>query len=185
MTEAYRVLLGLAAVAALSACGFTGNLRMNPGFASFGTPSTLQGTDRELALSFGPIPIRLATMVSRPFLREEPWIPATLKDVRAVRVYTYDLDDPTVVEAHVEQTTDELVEDGWSPVAVVREDGGLVSALTMIEEEPPTIRGVVVMYSDDEQLVLVNVIGNLEPDTVVFALEELGVELPMLAFDAS
>lgn len=185
MTGAYRVLSGLLATAALSACGFTGNLRMNPGFASFGTPSTLHGADRKLALSFGPIPIRLATMMSRPFLHEEKWIPATLKDIRAVRVYTYDLHgDPATVKDHLEATSGELVDEGWSPVAVVREDGGLVSALT-IQDEPTSIRGLVVMFNDDEQLVLVNVIGKLEPQTVVLALEELGVEFPVLAFEAS
>jgi hypothetical protein len=67
---------------------------------------------------------------------------------------------------------------------VVREDGGLVSALTR-QEETTAIRGLVVMFNDEEQLVLVNVIGELEPETVVFALEELGVEFPMFAFDAS
>jgi hypothetical protein len=185
MTGACRVLSGLLAVAVLSACGFTGNLRMNPGFASFGTPSTLHGADRKLALSFGPIPIRLATLMSRPFLREEKWIPATLKDIRAVRVYSYELDsDPATIEEHLEATSDELIDEGWSRVAVVREDGGLVSALTR-QEETTAIRGLVVMFNDEEQLVLVNVIGKLEPETVVFALEELGVEFPMFAFDAS
>ena len=46
-------------VLTVSACGFTGNLRADPGFASFGAPARLNETDRRFALSLGPVPVRI------------------------------------------------------------------------------------------------------------------------------
>lgn len=181
MARITRYFLLLVATFALAACGFTGNLRMNPGFASFRSPTTLGATDRQFAISLGPIPLRLATMISRPVLgREEPWIPETLSAIRAVRVYVYQIDgDSEKVRRHVETTRSELVADGWELVAVVREDGGLVSALVM-SEAPNVIDGMVVIFQDAEELVLVNVIGDIVPETFNAIMTGLEIELPVI-----
>jgi hypothetical protein len=175
--------LFLAAAACVSGCGFTGNLRLDPGFASFRAPSTIQHVDREFALSLGPVPLRLATMISRPILRDEPWITDTLKTVRAVRVYAYEIDGGHErVRAHIERTQDELIMDGWEAIVAVREDGGLVKALVMpLEDE--MMRGIVVMYQDGEDLVLVNVIGKFRPETLATVMDELGIEMPKIEIE--
>lgn len=181
MIRALRLLICIALPATVTACGFTGNLRRNPGFASFHTPSTEPGTDREFALSLGPIPMRIATILSRPIVgHDEPWIPKTLKHVRAVRVYSYTTEDGEgdMLE-HLETTHRELVADGWEPVAAVRDDGGLVSALVMAPESE-LVRGVVVMYQEDDELVLVNVIGKLKPETIGAAIAGLGIDMPIM-----
>lgn len=163
----------------MTACGFTGNLRTNPGFASFRAPATVHDVDREFALSLGPIPLRLATLLSRPFFRDEPWIPDTLSDVRAVRVYAYEVGDGRRVQAHLEDTVDDLTDLGWEPVAAVREDGGLVAVLVM-PEDADAVRGVVVMCQEDDELILVNVIGNMKPETLDTVMDELDIELPVI-----
>ena len=170
----------LAAAACIAGCGFTGNLRMDPGFASFRAPSTMRHVDREFALSLGPIPLRLATMISRPILRDEPWITDTLKTVRAVRVYAYEIDDgPERVQAHIERTKDQLVTDGWESIVAIREDEGFVKALVMpVEHE--MLRGIVVMYQDGDDLVLINVIGKFRPETIAKAMDGLGIEMPKM-----
>ena len=141
----------------------------------------MHAANRQFALSLGPVPMRLATMISRPVLgRDEPWIPKTLKAIRAVRVYIYDIKGGEErVHAHLESTRDELVADGWESIVAVREDGGLVSALVM-PREPENIRGLVVMFQDSEELVLVNVIGNIEPETFSTIMEGLDIEVPMI-----
>lgn len=163
----------------LSACGFTGNMRLDPGFASFHSPSLIPGTDREFALSLGPVPIRLATLISRPLLHDEPWIPDVLRTVRAVRVYTYRIDDDTEAREQLEETRAELLEAGWHPIVVMREDGGLASAFVM-QPDADTIRGLVVMVIDDEELVLVNVMGKMTPKTLGAIIEELDLDLPLM-----
>ena len=172
------------AAAALSACGFTGNLRGNPGFASFSTPSTLPEADRQLGISLGPIPLRLATMISRPILNhDEAWIPDALSDVRAVRVYIYDVEGPSRrVAAHMEAARSELIVDGWDQLVVVRDDGGLVSALVM-HDEPDVVSGIVVMYEERDELVLVNVIGDIEPETFGYIMKGLDIEIPSMVIE--
>jgi hypothetical protein len=174
-------LIGLAVATsglALGACGFTGNLRFNPGYAELGSPGIVD-TDRSFGLSLGPLPIRLA----RVFLADDPEISGILKDVKGVRVYTYEVDgDAERVNANMEESRGRLVERGWQPVVAVREDGGLVTALVRMDDEDERIRGLVVMVQDDEELVLVNVIGNLAPETFAFAMAELDIELPTMAF---
>lgn len=180
------VLVLVAAGGAIGGCGFTGNLRLDPGFASFGTPATLRETDRDFALSLGPVPLRLATMISRPVLgADEPWIPEALAATRAVRVYTYELDGETAnVERHLEETADALVAAGWRAITAVRDDGEHVSALVM-QPEPLLIRGLVVIARDEDELVLVNVIGRFRPDSLNAVLEGLELELPPIELDTS
>jgi hypothetical protein len=174
----------ISALIALSACGFTGNLRGNPGFASFGVPSTLPEADRQFGLSLGPIPLRFATMVSRPvFNEEEDWISDALSDVRAVRVYVYEVDgDTDRVIAQMDATRSKLIVDGWDQLAAVRDDGGLVTALVM-HEQPELVRGIVVMYEDDEELVLVNVIGKIRPETFSSLMEGMDIEIPLMEIE--
>lgn len=174
------------ALFALASCGFTGNLRGNPGFASFGLPSTLPEADRQFGISLGPIPLRLATMVSRPiFNNDEDWISDALSDVRAVRVYIYEIDGESErVIDHMDATRSKLIFDGWDQLAAVREDGGLVSALVM-HQQPEMVRGVVVMYEEDEELVLVNVIGKIKPETFSGLMEGLDIEIPMMEIEDS
>ena len=75
-----------AALAALliAGCGITGNFRHDPGYAAFGEPGPL-AEDRELGISLGPLPLAFARLV----LDDDPEVGPILKDLRAVRVYSY------------------------------------------------------------------------------------------------
>lgn len=171
---------------ALTGCGFTGNLRMDPGFASFRMPATLRDTERETAVSLGPVPLRLATMISRPIFKDDdPWITETLSTIRAVRVYTYAIDgDFRNVERHVATTRAELLADGWHSVTAVREDGGLVAALVR-HHEPHVVRGVAVLYQDEHELVLVNVIGSMQPESFGVVMARLDIDVPAMMLGAN
>ena len=118
-------------------------------------------------------------MLSRPILdHEDEWISDTLSDVRAVRVYIYDVDrrNGRVVD-HMDATRTKLELDGWDQIVAVREDGGLATALVR-HDGPEIVRGVVVMYEEHEELVLVNVIGKIEPETFSNIMEGLDIEIP-------
>lgn len=171
-----------AGVLTLGGCGFTGNLRFNPGYAELGSPGVAD-TDRSFGLSLGPLPIKLA----RLFMAGDPEISGILKDVKGVRVYTYEVDgDIARVNERMEESRGLLVDRGWQPVVAVREDGGLVTALVRMDEDADEqrIRGLVVMVQDEEEVVLVNVIGKLAPETFAFAMAELDVDLPTMALAA-
>lgn len=179
MRAGFIVLVAATSVLALAACGFTGNLRFNPGYAELGSPGVAD-TDRSFRISLGPLPIKLA----RLFVADDPEISGILKDVKGVRVYTYEVDgDAERVNARMEESRGRLVSRGWQPVVAVRDDGGLVTALVRMDDDAADerIRGLVVMVQDEEEVVLVNVIGKLAPETFAFAMAELEIELPTVA----
>jgi hypothetical protein len=171
-----RVLVLVAACAVLVNCGVLGGLRTNPGFASFGSPG-VGDTDRELAISLGPLPLKLARFVTR----DDTEMQTLLRDIKAVRVYTYGVDgDVERVHARIEDIRERLVRRGWDQVIAVRDDGERVAALVKMDKRG-AIRGLAVVVQDDEEVVLVNVIGNLRPESFSAMMAELDIELPTVA----
>lgn len=163
-----------AVVVALAGCGITGNFRLDPGYARFGSPG-LGDTDREFALSLGPLPIAVA----RKLTQDAPEIHDLLKSLKAVRVYVYDVDgDPRRVRERIDGTWARLEADGWKSVVAVHDDGETARALVRMDG-PEGIRGLVVMVEDTEQVVLVNVIGDIDPRAFGTFMAELGFEAPL------
>jgi hypothetical protein len=179
MLRAIRV-LGLVAVCALlSNCVF-GGLRANPGYASFGSPG-FRDTDRELAISLGPLPIKLARLITRG----DPEIEPMLRGLKAVRVYTYDVDgDVERVQKRMEDVRASLITEGWDQVVAVRDDGELVTALLKMDKRN-AIRGMAVVVQDHEEIVLVNVIGDIRPESFSAVMTQLDLELPTIAVSAN
>ncbi len=177
MHVAIRTVTLATGLLALGACGFTGNFRMNPGYADLRSPGMLD-TDRDFALSLGPLPLRIA----RAFVHDDPELSGMLRALKGVRVYIYDVDgDVERVYGRIEAARGRLVAEGWHPVVAVREDGGVASALVRLDQEPNVMRGLVVMFQDEEEVVFVNLIGSIEPETFALAMSELGIDVPMMA----
>lgn len=167
-----RLLIGACVLATLAGCGLTGNLRMNPGFASF-SPG-LPDTDREFALSLGILPLKIAKAVTK----DDPEIAALLGDLKAVRVYIYDVDgDPKRVREGIERTRGRLLDRGWDPVLAVRDDGEFATALVR-GDRPHDIRGLAVMLQDSDEVVLINLIGDIRPETFAMVMAEIELDVP-------
>jgi hypothetical protein len=173
----YRLVVVTALVSGITAlygCGITGNFRLDPGYARFGSLG-LRDTDREFALSLGPLPIAIA----RKFMQDEPEIRKLLKGLKAVRVYVYAVDgDARSVRRRFDGAWARLEADGWDTAVAVREDGESVRALVRSNGQAE-IRGLVVMVQDAEEVVLVNVIGDIDPQAFGAVMVELGFESPL------
>jgi hypothetical protein len=164
----------------LADCGILGNFRHDPGYAAFGSPG-IEDTDRDLALSLGPVPVGLGRLASHFVLRDEPELSKVLVGVRAVRVYTYEVKgDLTRVQGRMDAMRADLVHKGWQQIVAVRDDGELVSALVRMEGVE-RIRGLVVIVQDDEDLTLVNVIGNIRPENFGAMMAALDVDVPSMS----
>ena len=171
---------GLASVLAmglaLASCGILGDLRWNPGYADFGSPGA-RDTNRDFALSLGPVPVKLARLV----MHGDAEMSAMLKGVKAVRVYTYEVDgDIERVRTRMESVRARLVAAGWQQIVAVRDDGELVAALVKMEG-PSKVRGMAVIMQDDEDLTLVNVIGNIRPESFAAMMAELDIDVPSMS----
>jgi hypothetical protein len=164
----------------LSGCGITGNFRHDPGYASFDSLAPL-GADREVALSLGPLPIKVA----RLFIDDEPEIRSLLAELRAVRVYTYELGPrmENVAQA-VEELRSALHGDGWFSVVAVS-DGDEHTSVLLRPGKNGNNRGLTVIAGEPGELVLVNLIGNVRLDFVDGYMTELGIETPPLEIDAA
>jgi hypothetical protein len=162
----------------LTGCGFTGNFRHDPGYAAFGSPGPLV-TDRELALSLGPVPLRVAGWI----LDDDPELTPLLKELRAVRVYTYEVarDAAAVAERIAELHTD-LVAEGWLRVIAIREDDELASVLLRPRKGGGN-HGLAVIVQDESEVVLVNLIGDVRLDFINDYLSGIDVEAPRIDID--
>jgi len=164
----------------LTGCGITGNFRNDPGYAEFGSPGPLD-TDREFGLSLGPLPLGLARWV----LDDDDEFGPMLKELRAVRVYTYEVaHDPEDVARRIKDMQSALVDNGWLTIVTVREEDEFVSVLfQFVEHGCNGNRGFVVIVQDLSEVVFVNFIGNVRFDLFAEYMVDLDVEMPHIEID--
>lgn len=172
-------LLGICGVLMLAGCGIFGNLRMNPGYADFGS-ARIRGSERDLALSLGPLPLMLARRLSR----DDPKALETLRDLKAIRVYTYRTDrEFKKLRNRAKFTAAQLADRDWTPVLTVRESDGFVSALFRIDGDH--VRGLAVIAQDQSELTLINLIGEIHPEMFGDYVAAFDVDDPNIAIEAN
>ena len=178
MIQFKRLLLTITLVSVLAGCGFSGNLRNEPGFADFDSPGLLDA-DLEFALSLGPVPLRFA----RKFVDDDPEASAILDQLSAIRLRVYEINaNPENVRRKMGQATDRLIEEGWTTVVTVREDDELALVLVWMDEEDE-IRGMAVIAQDASELVFVNLIGRIRPELFGTYMAEFDITAPDIKID--
>jgi hypothetical protein len=166
----------------LTACGITGNFRHDPGYADF---SSLQQIDAEsdFGLSLGPLPLQIAKWVAH----DEEDLEPLLRELRGVRVYTFEgIAEPEKFASGVRTLTAELAADGWLKVAAVREDDELTSVFLRPDKDF-VHHGLTVIIQEPDEVVLVNLIGNIRLDFIdgYMAGLDLDVDVPPIEIDPS
>jgi Domain of unknown function (DUF4252) len=172
-----RALAAGAVAVLLTGCGITGNFRNDPGYAAFGSPGPL-ATDRELRLSLGPLPLKLAKFI----FDDDAELSPMLENLRAVRVYTYEVaGNPEGVAQHVHETQSELHDAGWISLVAVREDDELTSVL--LRAGGGRNQGLAVIVQDATEVVYVNLIGDVRLEFFDDYMAELEVDVPSIEID--
>jgi hypothetical protein len=173
----FRLFAALGCACLLAGCGITGNFRNDPGYAAFDTPAALDA-NREFGISLGPLPLSIA----RWALKDEPEIQPLMQDLRAVRVYTYEVtSDAADVASQVRATHAELVGDGWLPIATVREDDEFVAVLLKIGKQEN--EGLTVLITEPTEVTFVNLIGDVRLDFINEYLADIDVDTPRIEID--
>jgi len=140
----------------LASCGITAP-RSNEGYANLDSPG-MNDTDRTMALSLGPTTLRFAAR----FLDDEPETQALLRSLDGVRIRTYEVHgDSSRIVRNFEHMGGKLLDDGWDPVMLVREDDELVQMYAKSSSEG--IYGLTIVSADDSEVVVVNVMGDIDP----------------------
>ncbi len=96
----------------------------------------------------------------------DPEVVELVKDLSFVRVNVYDdlPSESTNAAKAVETQVKALTAQGWSTVAKVRQDGdATVDVLMKVDGE--TIVGFAIFVAESDQLVFVNIAGNMDPET--------------------
>jgi hypothetical protein len=163
----------------LAGCGISGNFRHDPGYAEFGAYGDLPA-HREIGLSFGPLPLALARLA----VGDDPEAGAILRDLRAVRVYVYDaVHDAEGVERQVRAVRAGLLSAGWSALATVRDGDENVAVLLRPDSDGVGNLGLAVIVQGEDEVVLVNLIGNVRLDQFAEYMTQLEVDVPGIDID--
>jgi hypothetical protein len=143
-------------VLTLSACGFTAP-RSNDGYANLDSPG-MADTDRTMSLSLGPTMLHFAAR----FLDDDPETQILLRSLDGVRIRIYEVHgDSGRVTENFEHMGNKLDKDGWEPVMLVREEDELVQMYAKASDTG--IQGLTIVSADDEEVVIVNVMGDIDP----------------------
>jgi len=140
----------------LASCGITAP-RGNDGFANLDSPG-INDTDRTMTLSLGRTTLRFAAR----FLDDEPETQALLRSLDGVRIRIYEVNGDTQrIAQNFERMGGKLLNDGWQPVILMREEGELVQMFVKSARED--IKGLTVVSADRDEVVVVNVMGDIKP----------------------
>ena len=140
----------------LSSCGITAP-RSNDGFANLDSPG-MSDTDRTMTISLGPTMLRFAAR----FMDDEPETQALLRSLDGVRIRIYEVNgDSERIAQNFEHMGNKLTKDGWSPVMLVREEGELVQMYA--KPSDTGIQGLTIVSADVDEVVVVNVMGDIDP----------------------
>ena len=140
----------------VSACGITAP-RSNDGYANLDSPG-MSDTDRTMSISLGPMVLRFAAR----FLDDDPETQALLRSLDGVRIRIYDVHgDSERIAQNFEHMGQKLGKDGWQPIMLVRDEGELVQMYA--KSSGTGIKGLTIVSADDEEVVIVNVMGDIDP----------------------
>jgi len=141
----------------VSSCGITAP-RGNEGYANLDSPG-ITDTDRTMSLSLGKTTLRFAAR----FLDDEPETQALLRSLDGVRVRVYEVNgDNERIVRNFERMGKKLDNDGWQPVMLIREEGELVQMYA--KPSASGIQGLTIVSADGDEVVVVNVMGDIEPE---------------------
>ena len=141
----------------LSSCGITAP-RSNDGYANLDSPG-ISDTNRTMSLSLGPTTLRFAAR----FLDDEPETQALLRSLDGVRIRIYEVHgDSDRITQRFDRMGNKLSNDGWQSVMLVREEGELVQMYS--KSSSRGMHGLTIVSADDEEVVVVNVMGDIQPE---------------------
>lgn len=169
----------IVSLALLSGCGITAP-RGNPGYANLDSLG-LADTDRVMSLSFGPGLLRFAARHTG----DDPETQALLRGLDGVRVRIYEVNGSADnVAVRMATMGTKLQAGDWQPVMQVQEAGELTQVF--LKADGDSISGLVVMALDDSEAVVVNIMGDLQPEMFSDTMVALDVDrMPNIQVDST
>ena len=96
------------------------------------------------------------------FLDDDPQTQALLRSLDGVRIRIYEVTgDSDRIARNFKHMGNKLDQDGWVPVILVHEEGEMVQMFA--KSSGTGIQGLTIVSADSEEVVVVNVMGDIEP----------------------
>lgn len=156
-----KILALLLVATVLAGCGVTAPSR-NPGYVQFDAPKQ-SGLKTDTAISLGP---RLLKFAAR-HVDDDPQTKALLQSLEGVRVSVYRVSesvDHDTLRDEVGIATAKAFDERWSPIVRVVEDDSRVHVF--VKEQDGVLLGIAVVAVDHEELVFVNVMGEIAAENL-------------------
>ncbi|WP_439106179.1 DUF4252 domain-containing protein [Congregibacter sp.] len=156
-----RVIALIVLAALVTGCGVTASSN-NPGFVSFDTPEH-EGLKHGTSISLGPRVLRFAAKHTEG----DPQARALMESLDGVQVSVYKLSaniDRAALDADVGIATAKAFDEHWSPIVRVVEDDSRVHVF--VREQEGRLLGIAVVSVDSEELVFVNMMGEIAADSL-------------------
>jgi hypothetical protein len=122
----------------------------------------------------------LLSFAARIAATQEPEAAELLKGIQRVRVNVVALDDANRVETseRVQRIRQDLRQSGWSPVVTAKANSGEDVMVLVKLTEAGALDGIVVTVLErTKQAVLVNVVGNVDPDKLADLGRRLNIDV--------
>ena len=157
-----------------TACGITAP-RSNEGFAELDSPGVFN-TDNSVTISIGPTLLRFAAA----HLDDDPEARALLRGLDGVRIRVYEIENNSAqVAKRIDAMQGKLLEAGWEPVMLVRDDGEVTHLLAKFSDD--RILGLTLLALEDAnegsgEVVVINLMGEIQPQNFSQVMVALDVD---------
>ena len=144
-------------VLVVTGCGITAP-HSNIGFADLDALSW-RDVDTTMTLSLGPTALGFAAAM----VDDDPEVQLLLDSLEGVRIKIYQIEgEPAKVAEDLNAMSAQLKSRGWEPIVLVREEHEVTHMLVKMDGEK--IAGMTVLTSDSAEVVLVNIMGEIQPE---------------------
>ena len=168
--ENLKMLAALFCALLISGCGITAP-QGNAGYADLDSMGVFD-TDNTINISIGSGLLRFAAA----HIDDDPETRDLLRDLDGVRIRIYEIErNPDKVAARLQHMQSGLLEDGWDPVLLVREEGEETHLLVKIRGD--RILGLTLLtMEEDSEVVVINLMGDIRPQSFSNVMVALDVD---------
>lgn len=154
-----KLAIALLVTLLVSGCGVTASSK-NPGFVHFDTPDH-SGLKNDASFSLGP---RVLGFAAR-HIDDDPDAKALLESLDGIQVNVFTVSETAnhgTLNHDLAVATADAFDEQWSPIVRVVEDDSRVHIF--VKENDGILLGLAIVAIDDEELVFVNLMGEINPD---------------------
>jgi hypothetical protein len=163
------MVLGL--VLAVPAVAQEDALKGLPGYVDFGELQSMYG-EPKVMINLGGSILKFVGGMSG----DDPETKALLNKLKGVRINVYSIDgNPDAALEKVSQVKSLLQSGSWEPIVQVNEEGE--QAQIFVKFSGDVMEGLTVMAVDKEEVVFINIIGQLDPSQLGQVMENFDIDI--------